>query len=520
MNSDFGSVALRRTDNWLRHWGPTMAALLTVAVVWSLWGSVRPVPIYHDEDSYLLQADILARGKWTVATPPLPEFFEQPHVLSVPAVASKYPPGHALLLMPGAILGWHALVPLLLTAATAALLFAVTTRLVSGFAALFAWLFWLTAPLVLRYQPSYFSQVTTTALVLLAWWSYLRWRDDWGRRWMLVLAFAIAWGGITRPISMLAFAVPLGVLVINAVARRRAWRELAPGVALGLAVFLVVPIWMRTTTGTWSETPVGLYQKQYLPFDKLGFVADSTPPARALTPVVREVYDEFFALRNAQTAEAIPATVGSRLQRLNSEIFRGNRGWCIPVALLGVAVGGPVLQVAATGALLLFLVHVPYAHDATWTLYYLEAVPVVALAAAAGLWMLLRWLTSPGGRRAGFESSTSGRAPVAMLLLCALLLLNAPATIRYWHQRHVDTASFARPFAAAMRALPEVPAIVFVRFSPSRSHYVNVVGHRADLERAAVWVVHDLGLRNPELLRTAPERAIYLFDEHDMRLTR
>src|SRR5688500_5568786 len=100
-----------RAEGWLRRWGPIVAGLVSVAAIWGLWGSPRPVPVYHDEDSYLLQADIFARGRWTVPTPPLPEFFEQPHVLSVPAVASKYPPGHALLLAPAALAGWHALTP-------------------------------------------------------------------------------------------------------------------------------------------------------------------------------------------------------------------------------------------------------------------------------------------------------------------------------------------------------------------------------------------------------------------------
>ena len=491
---------------------------MTVAVTWALWGS-SPVPIYHDEDSYLLQADIFARGRWSVPTPPLPEFFEQPHVLSSPAVASKYPPGHALMLTPGALLDWHPLMPLLLTGLSAALLFAVAARLSGGFGAFFAWAFWLSTPMVLRYQPSFFSQITTTSLVLLAWWALLRWREHPRRRWMLVLAFAIAWGGITRPLSMLAFAIPLGALVLHSLARRRAWRELVPGVALGLGVFLIVPLWTRNTTGSWFETPVALYRSQYLPFDKLGFTADTTRPERALTPVVREVYEEFLALRRAQSLDAVPATVRARLRALNSQVFRGHRWWTIPFAILGVLFGGPLVQCAAAGALLLFLAHLPYAHDATWTLYYLEAIPAIAIAAATGLWLVLTWLTAHG-RSTALGGTQSWRAAVASVLVTTLLLTNAPATFRYWRQRHVDTGSLARPFRAATRTLPAVPAIVFVRFAPTRSHYVNLVGHRADLRRAPVWVVHDLGPRNVELRRLAPGRATYLFDEYDLRLTR
>src|SRR6185295_4718434 len=71
---------------------PLGAAILTAVIVWWVWGETSPRPTVHDEASYVLQADIFARFRWTAPTPPIPEFFEQPHVLIVPAVASKYPP--------------------------------------------------------------------------------------------------------------------------------------------------------------------------------------------------------------------------------------------------------------------------------------------------------------------------------------------------------------------------------------------------------------------------------------------
>ena len=64
-------------------------------------------PRAHDEYSYLLAAETFLSGRLTNPTPPLPEFFEAPHVLIEPTYASKYPPGQALALAFGRLVGGH-----------------------------------------------------------------------------------------------------------------------------------------------------------------------------------------------------------------------------------------------------------------------------------------------------------------------------------------------------------------------------------------------------------------------------
>ena len=83
-------------------WVPAALGVLTGAATWFVWGSLTRTAVVHDESAYLLQAELFARLRFTVPTPPLPQFFEQLYVNLRPAVFSKYPPGTSLLIAPGA----------------------------------------------------------------------------------------------------------------------------------------------------------------------------------------------------------------------------------------------------------------------------------------------------------------------------------------------------------------------------------------------------------------------------------
>ena len=63
-----------------RERGDGNRSLVTSGVVRLVSQSFSEPAIVHDERAHFLQAAMFARGHWTVASPPIPAFFEQMHV--------------------------------------------------------------------------------------------------------------------------------------------------------------------------------------------------------------------------------------------------------------------------------------------------------------------------------------------------------------------------------------------------------------------------------------------------------
>ena len=503
---------------WLSsRWMPIAAGVVTALVVWFTWGSLHHAGASHDERAYLLQAGIFALGKWAAAAPPIPEFFEQLHVIVTPVLAAKYPPGHSLLLTPGILLGLPGLMPLVLSGISGALVFSLARRVTNPWVALLAWLFWTTSGENLRWRASYYSEVTTSVTVLLAWWSFLNWRLASRRSFLLLLAATTAWGAITRPLTMLAFALPIGVVASYDIARKRSWRDLAAAVVVAVAVLAILPVWSRATTGSWSESPLGVYAGDYMPWDKMGFGLDSTPPARTLPPDLARVADDFIVRHREYTIRSLPGTLAARALAVLKGTWSDWRLALLPFALLGVF-GMPASLAFATGsALLLGLAYGVYAHPPVWTVYYLEALPVLAVLTALGIWRAIEFTLRHSGTAK--DSLVPGHAALAALGLVVLSFTRLPNDVRAARTVVSNTTIEQRLFREAVDKLPGERKLVFVRYTPRFIGHFSLVQNEPDLNSAPSWIVYDRGEENEALMRVAPERRVYLFDQRQRSFT-
>ena len=488
----------------------------TFLALWYTWASWNPQPVVHDEMAYVLQAQIFARGAWGLPSPPLPAFWQQPHVLVEPVLTSKYFPGHSLLMTPGVWLGWPALVPLLEQSAIAALLFVLARRVASGAVALLAWSTWLFTPMVLYFGPAFYSEATTTLCWLAGWYALLQWRTTRSAKWLAAVALCTGWGAITRPLTGLAYAIPIAFVVLRDVIRLRAWRDLAIALATGTAVVSILAIWSANTTGDWRLTPQTLYTRMYMPYDVPGFGMDSTPPQHSVTPELAQLNNVYSSYHATHVPSRLPAEIASRARSIAFSTWETSAGLLAVFALLGLLTLTRETAFALASCVTLFAAYLLYATPPQWTLYYYETGPTLACVTAAGM----AWAASKVGnlRKRSSDDWRSRRWLRALACGTALLALPGLVALRKVRAQHIGDRLFLAQFNALLSSIHDERAVLFVRHSGMHNPHRAFVRNVADLDRERVWVVYDRGeAENARLLARAPGRTAYLFDEEERR---
>jgi hypothetical protein len=512
------AAAARVVRDALDHrWAPVVVGALTAAIVWIVWGGLARAAVIHDEAAYVLQAELFARGSWAGRAPVLPEFFEQLYVLVTPVLASKYPPGHSLMLAPGALVGLPGLPVVLLNGITGALMFVLARRVAGAQVALLTWLAWVTCFPAIYFRASYLSEVTSSAAWLAAWWCLLRWRDGRRRRWLLGVAGSVGLIAVTRPLTAVALAIPITIVVLRGTWARRSWRDAWLAVGVGAACVALISLWSARTTGSALLTPLELYTRVYVPFDVPGFGLDTS--ARPVRPVPRDMAitnQSFREEHRAHTVAALPRTLVKRLKMIARDMWYDWRLGLAPFALLALT----ALPVAAWFALATLVAHVAlyllYAHPAFWTVYYLESEPVLAFVTAVGVARILAWAADAGRRRRDDATTRGTSAPAtsaAVLMVALVTCVPGAMTLRLLREQvNRDRAYFER-FDAVVRGIRDERAVVFVRYAPRHNDNLSLVRNPANHDEAGVWIVHDRGADNRRLVAAAKDRRAYLFDE-------
>lgn len=494
---------------------PFVAGVVGAGAVWYMWGSLHPVPYIHDEAAYLLQAEMLARGAFAGPARPLPEFFEQFHVFVTPVLAVRYPPGWALALVPGIWLGAPALVPIVLSGLSASLVVILARRIAGPAAAILALGLWLGAPIETRFRPTFLSEHLSVLLWLLGWWALWNWREDRRTRWLVVVSIATAWMGITRPLTGVAYALPVGIVVLTDVVRLRLWRQLAVAFAAGLPLCTLVPLQNKLVMGTWVQTPTRAYSETYTPYDLPGLGLDLRKPLIAPTPDRRAFGRSFRAEHADHVAERLPEILGERWEAVvHDAAWRWGVAGFTALLLLGVVGGGSVIAFGGLSAITLMVAYLWFAHPAEWTVYYMELHVVLVVAVAMGAGRLAEIV----GRWRIFAPRADDPALAARrraLILVALALYATPDTVRALEWGRARRAETAAPHAAlaAVEGALSTPAIIFIRNAPDHDVHRGLIENRFDLATASVWRVRDLGTHNADLIRLAPDRVPLLFDE-------
>jgi hypothetical protein len=485
---------------------------------------LSPIPQIQDEAAYLLQAGIFARGRWTEVARPLPEFFAQMHVFTTPVLASKYPPGTSLFLTPFVWIGFPALGPMILAGVTGSLVFSLARRVGDSVIAVLAWVLWTTSPWALRWQATFLSQTVTIALWVGALYFLLKYRDQ-HRLWVLVaLAATIGFCAITRPVTAVALALPIGVVVMRDVWRTRAWRAFVLASLVGSAIVAILPLQNHMTTGDWAMSPLLKYSREYLPSDLPGFGFDAVQSVAPLPADLDRSRRELFEARRRHTVEALPETLVNRWARSLTMVANGWRIGLVPLMLLAVFVmpaPGVLAFAMSVGLLIAYAFH---SHWPQWSQYYLEAAPGYAFALAAGIWALASWVIRGWSslRQRTLWDRAEPRVAVAALVTAVALgipgLLRLPTTV----SRYQAEIAGQRQFGQALRFVNEEThkAIVFVEYGPRHNAHFPLVRNVPDLAGAQTWIAYERGRDDLRLMRLAPDRQGYIYHADEGRLTR
>ena len=250
---------------------------------------------YHDEYSYLLQAETFAAGR--LSYPPceqFPDLFHQIHVRNQPRTVSRYFPTTgafvALFLGTGQPITGH-----WLAGALAACLFAACLAMVaSPRTAVCGGLLLAVSPglavfsnLLLAHHP------TMLCLSVFTWACLHLKRQPDSLAWATLAGTALTLAMLGRPMTAAGFALPFGVDLLITLIRVPASRKTVAGFAIPLAVGFATLAWLNhDATGDPLSSAYQSYTDEFTPRHRFGFDnAVDTPPSQG--PPALQKYDNW-----------------------------------------------------------------------------------------------------------------------------------------------------------------------------------------------------------------------------------
>jgi len=448
----------------------------------------RPVPLVHDEFSYLLAADTFASGRLTNPTHPMWRHFETFHVIHQPSYQSKYPPGQGLALAAGQLLTGRPIVGVWISLALAcgALCWMLQGWLPTRWALLGAGLATSQPTILAAWGQTYWGGAVAMLGGALVFGALPRLLRRIRKRHAFALAAGLAMLANSRPMEgLIAGLCALAVLIGAALAGRmgpprRLWSDLAVPVLATLAVCaLGMAYYNWRVTGDPIELPYQTWWRQY-----------QGPEA---------------GLRFAELSEWRGSADGSVLQKLRRlrQFYFPFALWIPVLSLLSVpwlwGVRGVRLAMVTCGLVLAASTH----WSTGWPHYCAPVACLLSLLAAQGL--RLFWHTRVGESR-------------PLRFLVALIPALQLGFLPLFFLRQDFAVSFRAQLLARERIavmLDQQPShhLVLVHYHPNHLVHAEWVYNRADIDRAKVVWARDLGpAQNEELLAYFRDRRVWLLD--------
>jgi hypothetical protein len=502
-------------------------------------------PAYHDEYSYLLQAETFEAGRLSFPShPTAARMFDQMHVLNEGNFASRYFPGNGLWITPFLMLGNPFVGHWLATVIVCVFVFLIGRELSCNGVGLLAGLLAALSPGVVLFGNTLLAHQPTLVGLCLFIYSFLRMQRLLGESREstcsgstrgISLATALSGIGLSfamlcRPMSAAGVGLPFGLwlacwLVRNARHHRRTATKVVAGFAIPLAIgFAVAGVYNKHTTGSAFKTPYQLYTELFTPRHMFGF--NNVERAQPLiTERTLENYDQWAV--NLDGALAIQ-NVGNRFLA----------SWQWTVGLVAIVLLGTVFLTAAwrtldgrwwlilAAILSLHAAHVPYWYDGIFHWHYVfESGVLWCLVVASAVRLLVTcfaiderpWMTVWLG-----------------LLLAASVVTNNVAIPPFQGVSRLNVGISQLAFSRVRyfqfqqlleQRVTQLPALVLVRHDPTDRHIDYVTNHPSLTEPLLIGrLPADAKTSEEETVRLAADafrdRSLFVFDAKTGRLGR
>jgi hypothetical protein len=472
-----------------------------------------PLPVVHDEFSYLLSSDTFASGRLSNPMHPLAASFETIHILVRPKYASNYQPGQGLFLAFGQRFFGHPFYGVMISAAlmNAAfcwMLFGWTNRkwalLVSLYPVLFFtanhyWMdsYWggavvaLGAALVVGAYPRLVHHATLGTAVLFT----------------LGLSFLF----LTRPYEGGSLGLTLILLCVWQLRRRAMLKYLMRPVMIIPVLILVATgafqlALNRSITGSFFILPYMLHLRTY-EVAPIWWALKAAGPPHPGPPaeVFRRHLEEYDDYRRVH--DGLPWSVF----RVFWHVIRRISALCYPILLIPVLLPSIRKDRWLRTLLLLMLVCFTSLALEVWSMAHYTA-PLLAVMLAfigRGLWKTCRHL--------------SPRPRMALTAAAALVLVGAPlGRHAYYLVRELTGREEPNEFAVARSGIENAliqsgeRSVVFVQYKADHKVYREWVYNKADIDAAPVIWARDMGQKeNDRVIAYYGKSRRYLLVEAD-----
>ena len=497
---------LHRLAHWMQN--DTRCVLMTglfgTLISLGLAAVYVPAPSVHDEFSYLLSADTFANGRVTNDTHPHWPHFETFHVIHEPSYIGKYPPGQAITLAIGQILGHPIIGSALATGISMAALMWMLIGWLPRKANLFTFSLVVTHPgLQLLWGQSYMGgavAMTGGALLLGA---FIRLTDKLEIRYSVLAAMGVSILAISRPLEGAVLTLLVGGCLVwrlqswsECTLQRWAFRVAVPVVLVGCVSGGLFLGYNALTTGNPFVMPYQIHEDKYA-LTPLFPWKESAPARSYQNEVVRDFYEDDFRTAREKYA-TFSSLAGAKLDVaikltlffLGSSLIIGLAG--LPV-LIRDSKARLALLIMVPSLLVGFLTPWGHAH------YVAPAAPLVFLFAIGGLvelwhhrdqWKIVRrW---------------NWRTVIAMQAIW-FVILGMKVTLHEMDGWHVQRRSLERELVKAPGK-----DLVFVSYSDEHTLHSEWVYNGADIDGSeVVWAREMSPEMNQALIDYFGERKVW-----------